>query len=68
MRAKTMEALTWVLIFGGLLVLSPGIFVLRAGAGFGLGWAMVGGGSAAVLAGVVLILLRSRMPAQRQNP
>ncbi len=57
-----MEAWTWVLIFGGLLLLSLGIFVLKAGGGFG--WALVACAIAAVLAGVVMIVLRSRMEPQ----
>ena len=59
MSAKRMEILTWVLIYGGLLGLSLGWFVtpLRGPWGELL---MVGGVSAA-FAGIVLIVIRSRM-------
>ena len=59
MSPRTIEKLTWVLIFGGLLLLSLGLFVARQSAGFG--WSLVGLGGAAVFAGVVLIFVRSRM-------
>ena len=59
MQAKTMERWAWVLIFGGGLVGSLGIFMLRAGAP--VGWALAGLAAVAVVAGVVLILVRARM-------
>jgi hypothetical protein len=60
MSAKAIETLTWVLIFGGGMAGSLGVFVLRAGDSEG--WVLLGAAGAAVLAGVVLIVLRSRMP------
>jgi hypothetical protein len=58
MSNARLEALTWVLIYGGLLALSLALFVLRDSAPFG--WTLVVGGGAATVAGVVLIWLRSR--------
>ena len=60
MRTKTLEKWTWLLIYGGLLVLSLGLFVLRSSAG--MGWALVLAGVAAVVAGVALVVARSRLP------
>ena len=59
MKTSTVEALVWVLVYGGLLLLCLGLFVLRAD-GL-LGWPLVLLGGAVALAGVVLIYLRSRM-------
>lgn len=59
MKTSRLEALVWVLIYGGLLVLSAGLFVQRAHDP--LGWTMVIGGGAAAAAGVVLIWVRSKM-------
>ncbi len=56
---RTIERLTWVLIFGGLLVLSLGLFVARQSEL--LGWSLVVFGAADIVAGAVLIWLRSRM-------
>ncbi len=60
MSAKAMETWTWVLIYGGLLTLCVGLFVLRQSDG--LGWTMVLGGTLLAAIGVVLIVLRSRLP------
>ena len=60
MRTKTVEKWTWVLIYGGLLVLSLGLFVLPGSAG--MGWALVLTGAAAAVAGGALVVARSRMP------
>lgn len=60
MRNATLEALAWVLIFGGLLVLSLGLFVPQerpALQGF-----LVGGGTASAVAGTVLVVVRARRP------
>ena len=59
MKTSTVEALVWVLVYGGLLLLCLGLFVLRAD-GI-LGWPLVLLGGALVAAGAVLIYLRSRM-------
>ncbi len=59
MKTSTVEALVWVLVYGGLLLLCLGLFVLRAGGM--LGWPLVVLGGALALAGAVLIVVRSRM-------
>ena len=48
----------WVLLYGGLLILSFGIFVRRASPVLGAGM-MAGGGLAAAM-GIALIYIRSR--------
>ena len=53
-----LDALAWGLIYGGLLAIGLGIAVGRRQAE--LGWTLDTGGSAAVLAGAVLIVVRSR--------
>ena len=60
MAVKRIETWIWVLIYGGLLLLCLGLFVLRLGGT--LGWALVVLGPVSVLAGVVLVVVRSRMP------
>jgi hypothetical protein len=59
MKPATVEALVWVLVYGGLLLLCLGLFVQRADGPLGA-VLMVAGGIVAV-AGVVLIYVRSRM-------
>jgi hypothetical protein len=59
MTPATIEKLIWVLIFGGLLVLSLGLFVERQNMAFG--WSLVVAGGALAAAGVVLVWVRSRM-------
>ena len=66
MRTKTLEKWTWLLIYGGLLVLSLGLFVLRSSAD--TGWVLVLAGAAAVVAGVVLVVARSRLPDIPEPP
>ena len=58
MKNQTLERCTWVLIYGGLLAASLGLFMLRGGAA--LGWLLVLGGAALAGLGGVLIVLRSR--------
>jgi hypothetical protein len=58
MDNATIEKLIWVLIYGGLLVLSLGLFVLRQDGVFG--HALIGGGAVAVALGALLIWVRSR--------
>jgi hypothetical protein len=60
MRAATVEALVWVLIYGGLLLGGLGLFVDREGSALGI--VMVVIGAVALLAGIVLVWVRSRMP------
>ncbi len=58
MSNGALEKLTWVLIYGGLLVLCLGLFVMRGDAG--LGWTLVVGGGALAAVGAALIVLRAR--------
>jgi hypothetical protein len=58
MRAATVEALVWVLIYGGLLLGGLGLFVDREGSVLGIVMVVIG----ALLAGIVLVWVRSRMP------
>jgi hypothetical protein len=68
MDAKRIEKWTWPLIYGGLLLLSLGLFVLRRSEGLGLGWVLVIAGVASAVAGVVLVVLRSRMADPPPGP
>jgi len=52
-------ALTWVLIYGGLLALVWGIWVERSDED--TGWLMMSGGALAAVIGFFLIYLRSRI-------
>ena len=52
------EALVWVLIYGGMLSGTLGLFMLHGSGGLAL---LVAGGIAIVL-GILLIWLRSRWP------
>lgn len=61
MDAARLETWSWVLIYAGLLLAGFGLALLRAGAGWG--WLVVAVGSVAAVAGVVMIWLRSRIPA-----
>jgi uncharacterized membrane-anchored protein YitT (DUF2179 family) len=58
MDNKTIEKWVWILIYGGLLVLSLGLFVLRQDAAFGR--TLIAGGAAGVVLGALLIWIRSR--------
>jgi hypothetical protein len=60
MESQKLETWTWVLLYGGLLAVSLGVFVLLRGGV--LGWPLVGLGVLAVVLGLVLIVVRSRMP------
>ena len=59
MKAATVEAWVWILIYGGLLLACLGLFVARNDAE--LGWTMASGGGGLVGAGLLLIYQRSRM-------
>ena len=60
MRVRTVEKLTWVLIFGGLFAAGFGVLMDRQGSA--LGWPIIIVGGLALALGFVLIWLRSRMP------
>jgi hypothetical protein len=53
------EQLTWVLIYGGIIAASLGWFTENHSVG--LGWTLMVGGAGAVAAGIVLIVVRSRI-------
>jgi hypothetical protein len=59
MSIKRIEALTWVLIYGGLIAISLGWFLTPTQGPWGELLMTAGGIAAAV--GVVLIVVRSRM-------
>jgi hypothetical protein len=61
MVAKHVETLTWVLIYGGLVSLILGWFLVPLQGPWGE--LLMGGGAVAAAAGVVLIVVRSRMKA-----
>lgn len=58
--AQRLETWTWVLIYGGLLLVCLGVFVKRADAG--LGWTLIAVGAVLAAVGVVMIFLRARLP------
>ncbi len=63
MKPAALETWIWVLIYGGLLAVSLGVFVLLRG-GL-LGWPLVAVGALAVVLGLVFIVVRARMPPPR---
>ncbi len=64
--AQRMESFIWPLIFGGMFLGSLGYSLARERDA--LGWGLVAAGAVAVLAGIVLIGLRSRLPAGPPSP
>lgn len=60
MDAKALEKWTWLLIYGGLLLLCMGLFVMRDS--LALGWALVMLGVVLAALGVVLIFQRAKLP------
>ena len=59
MKTSTVDTWAWVLVYGGLVLLVLGLFVSPLDTA--LGWRLLSGGGALALAGVLLIVLRSRM-------
>ena len=59
--ASRIEALVWVLLYGGLLAVVLGIFVVREDGGAAVGHALWVAGALAAAGGVALIVARSRM-------
>ncbi len=59
MKTKVIDKLAWVLVFSGLLLASLGVFLRSDSL---LGWALIAVGALEAVAGVALIVLRSRMP------
>jgi vacuolar-type H+-ATPase subunit I/STV1 len=66
-RAATVEKLVWVLIFGGMLLFTLGVSLLRGG-GEMLAWMCLLAGALFILVGVVLIFVRARMNADGSGP
>ncbi|MDP2005745.1 MAG: hypothetical protein Q8K45_08710 [Rubrivivax sp.] len=60
MKLSTIDTLIWVLVYGGLLTVSVGVFVLRGGTP-GLGWTLIALGTTATVAGAALVALRARL-------
>ena len=58
--ARRIGNLTWALIFGGMFLLGLGIALERSGESYG--WTFIVAGGIAIVAGCVLIWVRSRMP------
>jgi hypothetical protein len=59
MKPSTLETLIWVLIYGGLLVLSLSFFVSQQHGAIGATLAVAG--SVITVLGAVLVVVRSRM-------
>jgi hypothetical protein len=59
-RTARIEALVWLLIYGGLIGAALGVALARNGASYGD--AVVALGTLAVAAGIVLLWARSRLP------
>jgi hypothetical protein len=66
LQLKRLQALIWVLIFGGLLTLVLGLSLGRYDQSAGLACVVVGGLLAAV--GALLILLRARLKNEGDSP
>jgi hypothetical protein len=56
---KLMDALIWVLVFGGLLSFVLGVFIGKTHDV--LGFWFIGGGACAVVVGVLLFFVRSQL-------
>ena len=59
LAAGRIEALVWVLVYGGLLVFGLGAALSRGGLDYGWGVSVIG--IVVAVAGVVLVYVRSRM-------
>jgi hypothetical protein len=59
MSIQRIETLTWVLIYGGVIAACLGWFLAPTRGPWGE--LLIGGGAIAAAAGVVLIIVRSRM-------
>ena len=60
-----LERLSWGLIYGGLIVTVLGFFIQRTQAQDATGW--LGAGGMAVVSGIVLIYIRSRLQDDNQE-
>ena len=61
MKNGGLEKWVWVLIYGGMLIASLGLFVKRAEPAFG--WSLVAAGAVITVAGAVLVFVRAGRPA-----
>jgi hypothetical protein len=59
MNIKKLEKWVWILVYAGLVIGGLGLAVQRSDAS--LGWGLVSLGGAAILAGALLIWVRSRI-------
>ncbi len=59
LRARVVERLIWVFVYAGMFAVAIGVAVQADIAG--LDWVLIGGGALSVLAGALLLWLRSRM-------
>ncbi len=59
MSASRIGSTIWLLVYGGLFAVCLGFALQRGGQGYGWGVVCVGG--AAVVAGAILVWVRSRM-------
>ncbi len=64
--AQRIESFTWPLIFGGMFLASLGYSLQRERDA--LGWTLVAVGAIAIVAGIVLVWLRSRLPDGPPSP
>jgi hypothetical protein len=64
-RAETIDKLIWIFIFGGLLLVGLGLAV--EGDGLTLGRVLAGLGSLLAVIGGVLVWVRSRMDAEKDE-
>ena len=62
-KNSQLETLVWALIYGGMALGMLGVWIIGRDAALGQGLAVAGG--LAVLVGLLLIWLRSRLPAER---
>jgi len=70
LQPAAVEKLAWVLIFGGMIVFTLGLFMLRGGGNSGgdaLAWAFMVAAAVSTATGVVLIFVRARMRAPRDD-
>ncbi len=65
MKPSTIDALIWVLVYGGLLIVGLGLSVQRTDTGLGYSLIVVGGLAAVI--GFALVYVRSRMTETIQH-
>ncbi len=64
--AQRIESFIWPLIFGGMFIGALGFSLQRERDAYG--WTLVAAGACAIVAGIVLIWVRSRLPAGPPSP